>query len=89
MLYKVDLDKKAQKQLEKVKKNQKLLLKFLEIIEDIKQNPHSPNFKFERLKGNFSGYCSKRLDKKNRVIYKVLDDKIIVIIVTILGHYEE
>ena len=88
-MFQIDLDKKAKKQLDKIKTNSRLLSKFLEILDDITQNPHSPNFKFERLKGNFSGYCSKRLDKKNRVIYKVLDDKIIIIIVSILGHYEE
>ena len=88
-MFQIDLDKKAKKQLDKIKTNSRLLSKFLEIIADIEQNPYSPNFKFERLKGNLAGYCSKRLDKKNRVIYKVLDDKIIVIIVSILGHYEE
>ena len=43
---------------------------------------------FERLKENYSGFCSKRIDKKNRLIYKVDDYKIIVLIVSVLGHYE-
>lgn len=87
-MFQVDLDKKAQKQLDKIKTNSRLLAKFLEIITDITQNPYSPKFKFERLKGNFSGYCSKRLDQKNRVIYKVVDQKVIVLVISILGHYE-
>lgn len=61
-MFQVDLDKKAKKQLDKIKTNSRLLAKFLEIISDVEQNPYSPNFKFERLKGNLSGYFSKRLD---------------------------
>lgn len=87
-MFQINLDKTAQKQLEKIKMNQKLLRKLLEILDDIEQNPYSPNFKFERLKGNLSGYCSKRLDKKNRIIYQVLDDLVIVIVISVLGHYE-
>jgi toxin YoeB len=87
-MYQIEYDKKALKHIDKLENQTRLLKKLREIIEDIKQNPYSPKFKFELLKGNFSGYCSKRLDKKNRVIYKVLGDKIIVVIVSILGHYE-
>ena len=90
-MYRIEYNKKALKHLDKLEKQTRLLKKFREIIEDIKQNPHSPKFKFELLKGNFcnfSGYCSKRLDKKNRVVYKVLGDKIIIVIVSILEHYD-
>ncbi|GAA8622097.1 Txe/YoeB family addiction module toxin [Helicobacter pylori] len=30
----------------------------------------------ERLKGNYSGWCSRRIDREHRLIYKKEDDKI-------------
>ena len=87
MKYQIIFDKKAQKQLEKVQKDKRVLHKVLEIIDTLEIDPYSPNHKFERLKGNLSGFCSKRIDQKNRLIYKVEDDQIIVLVVSILGHY--
>jgi len=41
----------------------------------------------ERLKENLSGYCSRRIDEKHRLIYKV--DKNLIEIVSCLSHYGE
>jgi toxin YoeB len=87
--YKIELEKKAQKDLLALKKNKKLLLKALLIIDELTINPYSETHKFERLKHNYSGFYSKRLDKKNRIIYRVVDDKIIVIVLSVLGHYDD
>jgi toxin YoeB len=85
--YHIVLDDITKKQLKIVSKNAKLYSRMLEIFKDIEINPYSPSFKFERLKHNLSGFCSKRLDKKNRIIYLVEDNIITVTIVSILGHY--
>lgn len=89
MAYLLDLDKKAKRQLEIIKKDAKLLKKVIAILDEIADDPYSPTHKFERLKHNFKGFCSKRVDKKNRIIYRVEDEEIIVLIISILGHYEE
>ena len=52
-MYHIEYGKKALKHLDKLENQARLLNKFREILDDITQNPHSPNFKFERLKGNF------------------------------------
>ena len=89
MIYELLLDKKAKKDLEKLEKNKKLFTKALEMLEEITLDPYSPAHKFERLRGNYSGFFSKRLDQKNRVIYQVFENQIIVSVVSILGHYED
>jgi len=61
----------------------------LEVIDNILSYPYSPEYRFERLKYELSGFCSKRVDGKNRIVYQVLDDKIVVIVVSVLGHYED
>ena len=89
MIYELLLDKKAKKDLEKLEKNKKLFAKALEMLDEITLDPYSPTHKFERLRGDYSGFFSKRLDQKNRVIYQVLDQKIIVSVISILGYYED
>jgi toxin YoeB len=88
MAYDIQLDKNAQKQIDKLVKNQKLLSKILSILEELEQDPYSKSHKFERLKYNLSGFCSKRIDQKNRIVYQVIDDRILVFVVSIIGHYE-
>ena len=88
-MHKITYGKKAVKQLKILERNTKLLKKLSEILLDISTDPYSLNYNFERLKYNLSGYCSKRLDQKNRVVYKVEDEIVTVLIVLILGHYDD
>jgi toxin YoeB len=85
--YHIVLDDATKKQLKLVSKNTKLYSRMLKIFKDIEINPYSSAFKFERLKHNLGGFCSKRLDRKNRIIYLVEDNIITVTILSILEHY--
>ena len=87
-MYEINLDKLAQKQLSSLKNDKKLLQKALNIIDEIAIDPYSTTHKFEKLKYELSGCCSKRLDLKNRIVYRVIDNQIIVIIISVLGHYD-
>ena len=50
--YQIDFSKKAQKDLDKLTKNKKLLTKALDIVDEISEDPYSSNHKFEHLKHN-------------------------------------
>ena len=79
----------TRKQFKALKNNKKLLVKIEQILENIANNPYSPEFKFERLKYDLSGFGSKRLDDKNRILYFVKDSKVVVIIISVLGHHDD
>jgi toxin YoeB len=87
-MYKIEYDKKALKQLQKIKYETRFLVKISKMIEEISLDPYSTTHKFERLKANYSGFCSKRIDKQNRLIYRVEEEKITVLIISVIGHYE-
>ena len=87
-MFEIKYQRQALKDLKKLQKNQKLLLKLREILDDIKKNPYSSDFRMEKLKGNFENHFSKRLDRENRVIYQISDRAIIVIVISFLGHYD-
>ena len=86
-MYQLEFKKQALEQVKAIAQNKKLTKKLQEILDDIIANPYSPNFKFERLKYNLSGYYSKRLTQKDRIIYQVEDEIVTVLILSVIGHY--
>ena len=60
--------------------DKKILKRINLLIEDIKRNPQDSNGlgKPERLKENLSGYFSRRITSEHRLVYKVVDEIIIV-----------
>ena len=61
--------------------NDKKTLKRINLLlNDIKRNPNDSNGlgKPERLKDNFQGYISRRITSEHRLVYKIIDDLIVV-----------
>ncbi len=67
------------------KQDKKTLKRINILINDIKRNPFDGIGKPEPLKENLSGYWSRRIDDKNRVVYYEQDN--IVYILACRGHY--
>lgn len=67
--------------------NDKQILKRINaLIRDILRDPYDGIGKPEALKFNFSGYWSRRIDDEHRIVYKVIDEE--VIIAQARGHYD-
>jgi toxin YoeB len=61
--------------------NDKQILKRInQLINDIKRDPLSSTGlgKPEKLKANFSGYYSRRITSEHRLVYKIIDDLIVI-----------
>jgi toxin YoeB len=56
-----------------------------DLLEDIGRGGHQGIGKPEPLKGNFSGFWSRRIDGKNRLVYRVEGD--ICQVIQCRGHY--
>ena len=70
-----------------LKRNDSRLIKrIIQLIDDIQANPFTGLGKPERLKHELSGLWSRRIDKKNRLFYRLVDDETIEI-VRCKGHY--
>lgn len=68
--------------------NEAMLKKVNRILKDIMRNGYNSSYgKVEMLKGDFGGYASVRIDKKNRIIFKTDADT--VTIVRCIGHYDD
>jgi toxin YoeB len=88
MRYKLEFTKKAEQHLSewKISGQKKVLLKILALLAELEEHPMSGTGQVEQLKGNLSGYWSRRIDKSSRLIYKIQDDKVLVTIVSLKGH---
>ena len=77
----------AWKQYEELQEKDKRLIKKINIlIKDIKRNGNEGIGKPEPLQHELSGYWSRRIDNKNRLVYKVSDNQITI--VACANHYK-
>ena len=67
--------------------DKKTLKRLNAVIRDIQRDPAGGMGKTERLRGNLSGWWSRRIDDANRVVY--YEQNGIVHIASCRGHYEK
>ena len=65
--------------------DKKMLKRIVQLIKDIQRNPFEGIGKPEPLKGNLTGFWSRRIDEEHRIVYAV--EKEMVIIISCKGHY--
>jgi len=58
--------------------DKKMLKKINDLIKDIKCNPFDGIGKPEPLRFDLSGYWSRRIDREHRLVYKVIDDDLLI-----------
>ncbi len=66
--------------------DKKTLKRINNLIKDIQRNGYEGIGKPEALKGELTGYWSRRIDNRNRIVYSINNDSIKII--TCKGHYE-
>jgi toxin YoeB len=83
-MYKIQFTAFAEKQYKRIK-DEKYLNKLDKLFDDMIKHPKSGLGKPEKLKHELSGKWSRRIDKKNRLIYELIEPNIIII--SVIGHY--
>ncbi len=69
------------------KQDKKTLSRINTLIKDIQRNYCDGIGKPEPLKGDLSGWWSRRIDAVNRIVYREKDDAIII--ASCKGHYDD
>ena len=89
--YLIEISETAKIDLLKHKKsgNKATLKKIDQLISELREHPFSGSGKPEALKHNLSGLWSRRINKKDRLIYEVQDEIVTVYVVSAMGHYED
>lgn len=90
MTYELLFSTKAEEDLQQLKKSEpKVFQKAIKLINELRLHPKIGTGKPEELKYQLTGFWSRRLNQKHRIVYKIDDEKIIVMIVSAKGHYAD
>jgi toxin YoeB len=89
MSFSIELTEVAEKDIEKFKKtgNKKILQKIDTLLDELRQHPTSGTGKPEQLKHYDTPTWSRRISDKHRLIYRIQEDKIVVLVLSLWGHY--
>lgn len=71
-----------------LKKTDKLSYKKLEkLLLELTEHPKTGSGKPQLKKYNLSGFYSRRISPKHRLVYQILEEKVTVLVLTAQGHY--
>lgn len=89
--YIVELSKQALKDLQHIKKSGRKsdLTKVSVFFKEIEVDPRSGSGQPEQMKYQEGEVWSRRINKKDRFVYRIYGNKLIVIIISALGHYSD
>lgn len=89
MAYIIVFEPKAIQDIAELKKsgNKAVITKIERLLLELKEHPTTGTGQVEALKGNLSGFWSRRIDKLNRLIYTIEEEKITVTVVSAKNHY--
>jgi toxin YoeB len=87
--YSIALSDRAKKELAAHRKaGDKTTINRIErIMEELSEHPTTGFASPEPLKGKLSGFWSRQVNKKDRIIYSIEDDTVTVFVVSAKGHY--
>ena len=67
--------------------DKKTLKRINQLLQDIERNGNNGIGKPEPLRGDLSGFWSRRIDDEHRIVYRVTEDR--VEIIQCRGHYDD
>lgn len=87
-MWQVKFSKEAEKDKQLLKKAglENIAKKLLNVLS---VNPYQIPPSYEKLVGNLKGYYSRRINLQHRIVYRIFDDKKIVIVHAMWTHYEK
>jgi toxin YoeB len=89
--YKIAISDRAKKHLAEWEKSGKVsaIKKIERIFKELSENPFEGVGSPEQLKFNFANCWSRRMNRKDRIIYKVDEDVVTVFVISAKGHYND
>jgi len=91
MTYFVELSDKAEEHFNLHIKagNKKLLKRIYKLLKELSEHPETGTGRPHRLKHEKSGLWSRSIDDKHRMLYTIDDQKVIVFVISLWGHYDD
>lgn len=89
--YIVEYTPDARKDLQKHYKsgNKSVITKIEKMLLELTETPYIGEGRPEELKHEYKGYWSRRINQKDRMVYRVEEKTVTVFIVSAMGHYHD
>jgi len=90
-MYTLNITVQAKKDIEYLKKNggTPVANKIRKLLQELIEHPRTGTGQVEQLRGNMQGKWSRRIDKKNRLIYTIDNEIVTVEVLSAKGHYDD
>ena len=90
MKYKVFIMPEAASDLQRLAKNEpKAFAKANRFIEELAEHPKTGTGHPEPLKGKPENRWSRQISKKHRLVYRIFDEEVLVLVLSSYGHYDD
>jgi toxin YoeB len=89
MIYELEFTEAALADIDRLKKtgNKKLLEKILKLLLELREHPLTGTGKIECLKYYEEETWSRRISAEHRMVYRIYDARVVVLILSAFGHY--
>ena len=89
-MYDIDYKDQALLDIAKLKKDEPAAYKkVVSFIEELKQHPKTGTGHPEPLKGKPEGRWSRQISKKHRLVYRIFETEVVVLVISSYGHYDD
>lgn len=90
MTYNIDFTPDAKADLARLLKSEpKVYQKAMRFIEELQEHPKTGLGHPEPLKGKPENRWSRELSKKHRLVYRIYETEVVVLVVSAYGHYDD
>lgn len=90
MAYRIVFSSDAQNDLKMLSKHSpEAIPKLSKLLEEISEHPRTGTGKVEQLKGYSGTVYSRRITQRHRVVYRIYDEVVEVLILSAYGHYDD
>ena len=89
-MFKITYTEDALNDLKRLQRNEpKAFQKACRFIEELKEHPKTGLGHPEPLKGSPEGRWSREITKKHRLVYRIFETEVVVLVLAAYGHYED
>ena len=89
-MYELEYKEQALIDIAKLKKDEpSAYKKVLSFLEELKLHPQTGTGHPEPLKGKPEGRWSRQINKKHRLVYRIYETEVVVLVIAAYGHYED
>ncbi len=89
-MYEIEYQEQALLDIAKLKRDEPAAYKkVVSFIQELKEHPKTGTGHPEPLKGQPEGRWSRQISKKHRLVYRIFETEVVVLVIAAYGHYDD